>query len=296
LRSSSFRVASLTCLSGLVLISAAYPSAHTAEKHQDKVDYAKVDYVFHLYDCVDCHTDGPRAASGLSLTTYEGLMKGGNHGAAIVAGNSANSMLMKIVTKDGAPIHMPPGNSQLKDEYLATLKQWIDEGATDSPYGEALTRYHSAVHDKQWQDALKACDDMEKSKVDGVNTSEMAARNRLPVYAATKDEKGWYATANSLVGKASLNGLILNDIAWTIVDPQGWIKKRDLDLAQTAADLAVQNTRRQSGAILDTLAWVYFQKGDKDKAIATEKEALACQDATGATKQALEDSMKAFGG
>ena len=60
--------------------------------------------------------------------------------------------------------------------------------------------------------------------------------------------------------------------------------------------MAVANTRRKSGAVLDTLAWVYFQQGDKAKAIETEKEAMKCSDAEGATLDALKESLTAFGG
>ncbi len=291
-----FRYLLLAGLPSCILLSSVNAPNETRENKPGKVDYAKVDYIFHMYDCVDCHTDGPRAASHLSLTTYEGLMKGGSHGAAILPGDASKSLLMNIVTKGGNPIHMPPGHSQLKDEYLATLKQWIDEGAKTSPYGEAVSRYYAARRKQLWADALLACNDIQEQHATGVNTNEMAARNRLPIYEVTKDEKGFYESAGSLVGKAPINGNVLNDIAWTIVDPQGWIKKRDLSLAQRAVDLAVQNTRRQSGAVLDTLAWVYFQKGDKNKAIDTEKEAMKCSDATGPTLTALQGSMKAFGG
>ena len=31
---------------------------------------------------------------------------------------------------------------------------------------------------------------------------------------------------------------VMNELAWTIVDPQGWVKKRDLALAENAANLA----------------------------------------------------------
>lgn len=261
----------------------------------DKVDYAKVDQIFRKYDCIDCHFGGGKPAAGLSLTTYGGLMKGGSDGSVVKAGSSADSLLIKVLAPDNAP-HMPPGNSQLKDDEIATLKQWIDEGANNSPYGEALGRYSSAVHDKNWTNALAACDDIEKINVDGVHTGAVAARNRIPIYALQKDEDGWYKAANSLVGKEPINGLVLNDIAWTIVDPATWLKHRDLDLAQSAADLAVENTHRQSGAVLDTLAWTYFQKGDKQKAIDTEKEALKCPDATGDTAKSLNESLKAFGG
>jgi hypothetical protein len=278
---------------GLLLSGLSHQPAR--EKGEEKIDYARVDQIFRMYDCIDCHTNGARPDSKLSLTTYEGLMKGGSRGPAIKAGGSSRSLLLKIVTSGNDP-HMPPGNSQLKPQYMATLKQWIDEGARNSPYGEALTRYYTAVHDKKWTEALTACDDLEKIQIDGVHTWAVAARNRMPIYAMQKDETGWYKAAKSLVGTEPLNGNVLNDIAWTIVDPKTWLKNMDADLAVNAAELAVKNTRRQSGAVLDTLAWAYFREGNTQKAIDIEKEALKCSDATGDTLKALNESMKAFVG
>ncbi len=66
---------------------------------------------------------------------------------------------------------------------------------------------------------------------------------------------------------ANYDPIKLNTIAWFIVDPQAKLAKRDLDLAMKAALKADELTNHEDPVILDTLARVYFSKGDVDKAI-----------------------------
>lgn len=94
--------------------------------------------VYRLLDerCIECHTaDDPEA--NLVLETYEGLLKGGETGAAIEAGKSAESLLMKYVRgeveKDGKKKFMPPGKREkLGPEEIQLLARWIDAGAKPS--------------------------------------------------------------------------------------------------------------------------------------------------------------------
>jgi len=66
----------------------------------------------------------------------------------------------------------------------------------------------------------------------------------------------------------------LNQVAWMIVDPEVEITSRDLDLALEAATAAVELTKGEDGAILDTLARVHYWKGDLAKAIEIQTTAV----------------------
>jgi tetratricopeptide (TPR) repeat protein len=292
--SNTFRFAILAL--GATGIGFIGSSSGKVEARQSKDDYAYVDQIFRKYDCVDCHVDSSNAAAKLRLTTYEGLLEGGRSGDAVEEGKSGDSLLLQVVSGSRTP-RMPPGNgSGLSKDEIAVLKKWIDDGAKASPYSKALSRYYEARRAKNYDDALKACDGIDALKINGVDTAGVAAQSRYAIYAATKDERGWYDAAKKVIEIKGINGNVTNDLAWTIVDPKTWLKTRDLDLAMRAVNMAVANTRRKSGAVLDTLAWVYFQQGDKAKAIETEKEAMKCSDAEGATLDALKESMTAFGG
>ncbi len=76
--------------------------------------------------CVGCH-NAKSPASGLDVSTYEALIKGGNGGATIVPGSSTNSLLYKYLIGKMQPI-MPMGGS-LKPSETAIIKRWIDSGA-----------------------------------------------------------------------------------------------------------------------------------------------------------------------
>ncbi|MGE3109543.1 MAG: redoxin family protein [Phycisphaerales bacterium] len=84
----------------------------------------------------------------------------------------------------------------------------------------------------------------------------------------------------------------LNALAWGIVDPEAKVEKRDVDLAMRAAKEAVQLTNEKDGAILDTLARCYWLKGDKAKAIETQKKAVAV--ATPQFKDQLEETLDEY--
>jgi hypothetical protein len=95
-------------------------------------DYAAVDAIFSKY-CLDCH-DSKEPEAKLVLENFEGLMKGGETGAAIVPGKSSDSLLVKMVegqiSKAGKTLVMPPKKrKKLDPEEIAIIKAWIDAGA-----------------------------------------------------------------------------------------------------------------------------------------------------------------------
>jgi len=80
--------------------------------------------------CVSCH--GPAKSNGeLQLHSWEAFQKGGEHGAAVVAGDASRSLMMeRIFLPIEAKLHMPPkGKPQLTDEEITLLTWWIDAGA-----------------------------------------------------------------------------------------------------------------------------------------------------------------------
>lgn len=73
--------------------------------------------------CLDCHS-GTEKKGMLDLSRFESAMKGGESGAALVAGRAADSLLWQRV-RDG---EMPPKKPLPKEE-IELLKRWIDGGA-----------------------------------------------------------------------------------------------------------------------------------------------------------------------
>jgi tetratricopeptide (TPR) repeat protein len=107
---------------------------------------------------------------------------------------------------------------------------------------------------------------------------------------ANKDP-GAAATGKTIVDEmiAKKESLGLNDFAWRMVDPEGEFKNPDLALALRAATEAVRLTEEKDGAVLDTLARVYWTKGDKVKALELQRKAVDV-----APKDRKEELMKSL--
>ena len=91
-------------------------------------DYKEVKPLIDKY-CVSCH--GPdKQKSKLRLDSPEGILLGGDSGEPVfVAGDSANSHLIKLVTGAAPDEVMPPKGDRLSNEDVLKLQLWIDEGA-----------------------------------------------------------------------------------------------------------------------------------------------------------------------
>ena len=77
--------------------------------------------------CLSCHNPD-KARAGLDMSTRATLLKGGEEGPAIIPGDSANSLVMKLVRHEVEP-HMPHKEAKLNDTQIAALAAWIDSGA-----------------------------------------------------------------------------------------------------------------------------------------------------------------------
>lgn len=76
------------------------------------------------------------------------------------------------------------------------------------------------------------------------------------------------------------NGMALNSIAWSIVDPEAPLKKPNYALAVRIAQKAVTEMGGNDAFSLDTLALAQFRAGNKQAAIATGTKAVTAAKAT----------------
>ena len=76
--------------------------------------------------CYKCHTE--RMAGGLRLDSREAMLKGGDSGPAIVAGDPEKSLLIEAVHQTG-DLKMPPKGAKLSDAEIADVEAWIKAGA-----------------------------------------------------------------------------------------------------------------------------------------------------------------------
>ena len=88
---------------------------------------ADVAPIFQKY-CNACHDE--REANGeLVLTTFENMMKGGEHGAVLVAGKPDESRLISLIERRDEPFMPPEGNKGPTQEEVAIIRRWIAAGA-----------------------------------------------------------------------------------------------------------------------------------------------------------------------
>ena len=79
--------------------------------------------------CYSCHsTDAKEVKGGLLVDSRQGLLTGGDSGAALVPGKTDESLLLKALRHDD--LEMPP-DRKLPDNIIADFAAWIRDGATD---------------------------------------------------------------------------------------------------------------------------------------------------------------------
>ncbi len=74
--------------------------------------------------CFQCHGEEAELHGGLDVRLVRLLTKGGESGAAIVPGDSSNSLLWRRIESD----EMPEGAKKLSNRDKEIIRRWIDEG------------------------------------------------------------------------------------------------------------------------------------------------------------------------
>jgi hypothetical protein len=111
----------------------ATPAASAAEPRMSFQD--DVLPVF-LGRCVSCHS-APNGegyqASGLDLTSYQGVMAGTKFGPMVIPGDPESSNLMRLLDwRTSAALRMPHNKKQLSSCDRTAIRDWIRQGAKDN--------------------------------------------------------------------------------------------------------------------------------------------------------------------
>lgn len=78
--------------------------------------------------CAKCHGGSDGEKGDLNLRTYENVMKGGEKGAVVVAGDPDNSLLVELIREGEMPKRAP----NLPQEQIDLIAQWVAEGALNN--------------------------------------------------------------------------------------------------------------------------------------------------------------------
>jgi WD40 repeat protein len=116
------------------------PIAVVALDRKDAVSYEKEVVPILEAKCQSCHSGNVRKAA-FDMGTYDGLLKGGKTGPAVVPGHAADSLLAKLAGRTQKPTMPPKDEEPLTPKELALIKLWIDQGAK----GSTVVRERPAV-------------------------------------------------------------------------------------------------------------------------------------------------------
>jgi uncharacterized membrane protein len=116
--------------SALARVGLGAMSAPKALAGDQAVAYTAVVEPILRTNCIQCHR-GDAASGGLALDTPAGIRKGGDHGAAVVAGRALSSEIIRRIwlTADDKRAMPPRGRPPLRPSDATILQWWIDQGA-----------------------------------------------------------------------------------------------------------------------------------------------------------------------
>ena len=87
-------------------------------------------------NCLQCHQPGGQGevASGLNMTSYDGMMKGTHNGPMVIAGDAEGSNMLVLMEGRADPsISMPHGQNQpVSKQDIQTIRLWIEQGAKNN--------------------------------------------------------------------------------------------------------------------------------------------------------------------
>ncbi len=82
-------------------------------------------------NCYSCHSaQSSKLRANLLLDTRDGLLRGGDLGAAVVPGDLDASLLIKALRYDDEDLQMPP-KAKLSEAVIRDFEQWVTMGAPD---------------------------------------------------------------------------------------------------------------------------------------------------------------------
>lgn len=152
IRASATLARKMAVMGGLVLgpMLAACPAGKADERipiadvqRDTPVDFERDVLPLLKRSCLACH-NRTKAESGLVLETPQTILKGGDSGPAVIANNSAESLL--LLRASGVDGIMPPKDNKaaarpLTSEELGLIKLWIDQGAGGTVSGSDVLNW-----------------------------------------------------------------------------------------------------------------------------------------------------------
>jgi hypothetical protein len=114
------------CILALLLGAVASTRAHGQRLDDESFFELRIRPVL-ASKCIKCH-GGAKTSGGLRLDSRAALLKGGEHGPAVVPGDIKQSLLLRAIQHAAdVDLKMPPGN-KLPAEAIADITRWVERG------------------------------------------------------------------------------------------------------------------------------------------------------------------------
>ena len=133
MKNSKFFLISIVAGGASLLAALFLPPVHDACAQRAQMSFSEDIVPIFKGWCVSCHQPGGQGydASGLDLTSYDGLMKGTKFGPMIVPGKPDESNLYVLV-EGRAKVRMPFGHKALPSCLRENIYSWIFQGAKNN--------------------------------------------------------------------------------------------------------------------------------------------------------------------
>ncbi len=163
--------------------------------------------------CITCHSED-RASGGLDLSTYAATVEGGNSDDLIISGAGRESNLLKRIRGEGGKPQMPMGFAPISAEKIATIEEWINQGAQPGS-GEEFVHWSYAiperpsipkVSDPDWVQTPIDAFILARLDAEGLKPSPRASDEKL-VRRASLDVTGLPPSLAQIEGYASMEDL-----------------------------------------------------------------------------------------
>lgn len=197
----------------------------------------------------------------------------------------------------GHPMSMDDTLKQVVDgKYDIDAAQKKAKAAADSEgkLKDIKTKLAKAARAEKWDEVAAGFDEL--AKADPENKGMYLQQKYNVLLTKKNDFAAAYAMKDALLAEKGIgdNSQTLNEIAWGIVDPNGEVAKKDrnLDFAMAFANKANEVSKGESAAILDTVARVYWEKGDRAKAIEFQEKAVKAADKDADINDNMKEEIK----
>jgi hypothetical protein len=141
-RARAVVIAGATVFAACVVACAPRSTRTQAAPSGGAVTYADVQAII-SESCEHCHNED-KEKGGLLMESYEGLIAGGDHGSAVIPGDSESSRLVQMIEGRLKP-RMPYKEDALSRAQIDIIRRWIDAGAR----APAATEAAAAAPDRE---------------------------------------------------------------------------------------------------------------------------------------------------